>query len=207
MTNDPARLARVAHIYCLGAIPKGKYKGAVVFLFINYQACIRYAQVKMFDENNHTTATTALHTMNLGERWTAWAKAYGDQESKQDCLFGAHLLSVYPDHVVFVVEAPKTAIMATLALGLPEHSTALWVATGGAGNLTAARCEALKGRSVVLVPDLDQQEEWTRKATSLAQAIGAKIKVSTLLTEQRANLGPKADLADLLSMRQHTRDR
>lgn len=207
MTNDPARLARVAHIYCLGAIPKGKYKGAVVFLFINYQACIRYAQVKMFDENNHTTATTALHTMNLGERWTAWAKAYGDQESKQDCLFGAHLLSVYPDHAVFVVEAPKTAIMATLALGLPEHSTALWVATGGAGNLTAARCEALKGRSVVLVPDLDQQEEWTRKATSLAQAIGAKIKVSTLLTEQRANLGPKADLADLLSMRQHTRDR
>ena len=41
----------------------------------------------------------------------------------------------------------------------------------------------------------------------LGTVLYRKIKVSTLLTEQRANLGPKADLADLLSMRQHTRDR
>ena len=202
MTNDPERLARVATIYCLGAIPEGRHKGAAVFLFINHQARIRYAQVKTFDDGNHTTATTALHAINNGDRWKAWAKAYSDQDAKQDCLFGAHLLPVYPGHAVFVVEAPKTAIMATLALGLPEHSEALWVATGGAGNLTAARCEALKGRNVVLVPDLDQQDEWTKKATSLAQAIGAKIKVSTMLTERRASLGPKADLADLLAMRQ-----
>jgi hypothetical protein len=95
--------------------------------------------------------------------------------------------------------------MATLALGLPEHSQALWVATGGAGNLTAARCEPLRNRNVVLVPDLDQQDAWTKTAATLAQAIGAKIKVSTMLTERRASLGPKADLADLLAMRQNKR--
>lgn len=202
MTNDLGRLDRIAALYGLGAIISGKYNGAAVFVFIDDKVRIRYAQVKMFDKDNHTTATTALHSINNGDRWEAWAKAYGAQDAKQDCLFGAHLLTAYEANTIFVVEAPKTAIMATLALGLPEHSQALWVATGGAGNLTAARCEPLRNRNVVLVPDLDQQEEWTKKAPSLAQAIGAKIKVSTMLTERRAHLGPKADLADLLAMRQ-----
>lgn len=207
MSNDMSRLERIAALYALGAITGGKYSGAAVFVFISSDIRIRYAQVKLFDQDNHTTETTALHSITKDPRWQAWAKAYGDQDTKQDCLFGAHLLPAYPDHAVFIVEAPKTAIMATLALGLPEHSKAVWVATGGAGNLTINRCKPLKGRNVVLVPDLDQHAAWTHVADRLANELSARVRVSSMLVDRQANLGPKADLADLLSMRRQSKAR
>jgi hypothetical protein len=203
-TNNRQRLQYIAHRYGLGAIRDGAYAGAVVFCFIDHKINVRYAQVKLFDDHNHTTKTTALHTITKAPEWREWAKSYNNQYSKQDCFFGAHLLTAYPDLPVFVVEAPKTAIIATLTLGVPEELGALWIATGGAGMLTISRSEPLRGRNVVLVPDTDANFVWEQKAWEIARflnnstPIKTKIKVSTMLKDRRTKLGPKADLADLI---------
>lgn len=70
------------------------------------------------------------------------------------CLFGEHLLSKYPDRVVCLVEAEKTAC---ICAGLvPDY---IWVATGGKSQL-GDKLNVLKNRDVVVYPDVDAYEEW-----------------------------------------------
>jgi hypothetical protein len=70
--------------------------------------------------------------------------------------------------------------------------------------LTISRSEPLRGRNIILVPDTDANFVWEQKAWEIARflnnstPIKTKIKVSAMLKDRRAKLGPKADLADLI---------
>jgi hypothetical protein len=70
------------------------------------------------------------------------------------CFFGEHLLASFPPGArVQVVESAKTALVCAV-----EDPGGIWIATGGKGNLgegDVRRWEALKGRTVVLHPDLE----------------------------------------------------
>ena len=209
--TPPETLSAVASLYELGAITQGPNAGAVVFLFRNHKKQPRYAQVKGFDENNRGTFIGALHkdptitklaSEANADPWAAvvadWLPHYTEQETKQDCLFGAHLLEEYPEAICCLVEAPKTAIYASLILGTPNQTQMLYLATGGAGMFTAERCKPLKGRKVILFPDIDQHEAWDKKGKQLAQQLNWKLKTSTLVLDHLEQIGPKGDLADLL---------
>ena len=209
--TPPETLTAVANLYGLGAITQGPNAGAVVFLFRNHKKQPRYAQVKGFDEQNHGTFIGALHldptitklAKNAdNDPWAAvvaeWLPSYTEQETKQDCLFGAHLLDEYPEATCCLVEAPKTAIYASLILGTPNKTNMLYLATGGAGMLTAERCEPLKGRNVVLFPDIDQHDAWEKRGNEIARKLNWKLKTSTLVLDHQEQIGPKGDLADLL---------
>ncbi|MBK8243266.1 MAG: hypothetical protein IPK88_07565 [Saprospiraceae bacterium] len=80
-----------------------------------------------------------------------------DFELRQ-CLFGEYLL-FDKSKPVAIVESEKTAIIASVYF--PQF---IWLATGGLENLTYGRCKVLKGRKVILFPDLNGYENWTRKA-------------------------------------------
>lgn len=70
------------------------------------------------------------------------------------CLFGEHLLNIYPDKVVAVVEAEKTALICS---GIyPEY---VWLATGGRSQLSIDKMNVLAGRTVVMFPDTDTTGE------------------------------------------------
>lgn len=43
---------------------------------------------------------------------------------------------------------------------MPEY---VWLATGGKQNFKAEKCECLKGRKVILYPDLGAFEDWKTK--------------------------------------------
>lgn len=75
------------------------------------------------------------------------------------CLFGEHLLSVYPDKEVMVVESEKTALI--MSRLWPSY---LWVACGGSGNLSVDKCNAIRGRNVRLMPDNGKYNEWSNIA-------------------------------------------
>ena len=198
--------------YQLGTVLKGYMAGAVTFPFIDERNRIRAIQVKLFNESNHTTSTSFLHSIieqnlkELGKQIPEWLKTYNKNESKVTCMFGAHLLSKYPDNPVALVEAPKSAIIGTLYYGFPNKpERLLWLAVYNLSSLSYEKCLALKGRTVVLFPDLSKDgtafQLWSAKAKSLEEQLpGTRFIVSDIL-EQKASVTAKTkglDIADFL---------
>ena len=111
-------------------------------------------------------------------------------ELKQ-CLFGEHLLQKYPDKTICLVEAEKTAIICSGFM--PEY---VWVAVGGKSQL-GDRVEALAGRTVLAIPDVDAQESWMEK---IKERPHLNIQITDFLrvraTEE--DLANGADIADIL---------
>lgn len=113
------------------------------------------------------------------------------------------LLTAPATQPIAIVEAPKTAILCT-----PYFPQFVWLAVGALSYLNVResglqRMAPLKGRSVVLFPDLSAGSrtfaKWSRIADELREA-GFQIIVSDYL-EQRATEDEKAnglDLADYI---------
>ena len=107
------------------------------------------------------------------------------------CLYGSHLLPKYPDKIVFLVEAEKTAI-----LGSAVFPDAIWVATGGK-SLFNERVDVLEGRKIVVFPDADAYDLWKEKMLEhpwLNMQLSDYLK-NFATPEQLAN---GADVADVL---------
>ena len=111
----------------------------------------------------------------------------------EQCYFGEHLLVDDKNKPVAIVESEKTAIIASVYL--PEF---IWLACGSVNNLNQAKTRCLKGRSVVLFPDLKCFDLWNDKIPKLTNL--AIFRTSTLLrdnaTDKERDLG--LDLADFL---------
>ncbi len=73
----------------------------------------------------------------------------------RQCFFGEHLLPMFPDKCVAIVESKESALIA--AHFMPEF---VWLASGGCNGCLKNSAEALAGRDVLLVPDLDMTEKW-----------------------------------------------
>ncbi|HVI43493.1 MAG TPA: DUF6371 domain-containing protein [Chitinophaga sp.] len=187
--------------YHLGS-SNSRWPGATIFWFIDITGKVRAAQVKLFDNTGHTakyytaegdkrSCTTWLHNIlkytcdRQGTEPPDWLSSYLKQGGNYACcLFGEHLLRQEPTKPVAIVEAPATAIVASVYL--PDF---LWLATGSLSYLTAERCKALEGRHVCLFPDLSNDgkacKSWSRKAKEIAGI--ASITVSDILEEHATN--------------------
>lgn len=219
----PEDVDYVCRLYQIGTIHNGYMKGATTFPFIDEKARVRFIQVKLFDSLNHTIKTDSLSSMYERQyqskaenmpSWPArspampkWLQEYGMNDLKVSCLFGAHLLSLFPKNRIALVEAPKTAIYGSLYFGLPSGpEDLLWLAVYSRDTLTVAKCLALHGRKVYLFPDLSKDgstyQKWQGQADEIQRVVpGLRIVVSDLL-ERIANRKSRTegeDLADLLS--------
>jgi hypothetical protein len=109
-------------------------------------------------------------------------------------FFGEHLLRSDALRPVAIVEAEKTAIVASLCF--PEY---IWLATGSKQWLKPERLQRLDGRQIILYPDADGFDQWQSVATD-AQRQGLSVKASALIEnfatdQQKQN---QYDLADYL---------
>jgi Domain of unknown function (DUF6371)/Domain of unknown function (DUF6965)/Zinc beta-ribbon finger, putative len=203
---------RAIALYYLGTIQNGYRKGSITFPFIDIDSNVRAVQVKLFDENNHTTATDFLHSI-IGKHYRKlkgplpnWLGAYSNQDLKVSCLFGEHLLNKFPLNPVALVEAPKSAIVGTLYFDFPENTNKLlWLAVYNLSSLNFNKCKALKGREIILFPDLSENgrtfELWSQKAKELEKEIpGTKFIVSDLLEKNASKVDKSKglDLADYI---------
>lgn len=109
------------------------------------------------------------------------------------CLFGEHLLKIYPTKTVALVESEKTAIIGTGFM--PEY---VWVATGGKSQLSIDKLKILKGRTVSMFPDAGAFDLWSEKAKEM-QAF-CNVTVSDLAERLASEKERKAgiDIADLI---------
>ena len=158
---------------------------AVIFYQIDTEGRIRTGKVMKYDpetghrikDENTKGRITWVHSLlkysgQLPEEWTL-----------TQCLFGEHLLPLFPEKPVALVESEKTAI---ICAGLiPKF---IWLATGGKSQLNA-RLNVLKGRSITAFPDIDGYDTWCQKAAEFPE-LG--IKVADLLQKH----GTEQDRAD-----------
>jgi hypothetical protein len=208
----PDEVAKVVNLYALGTIANGYRAGAICLPFIDVNGNVRAVQVKAFDKANHTTETGFLHSMieahykKQSKPLPDWLQAYLQQEKRVSCLFGEHLLKVYPNNPIALVEAPKTAIYGALYFGLPQTPESLiWLAVYNKSSFSFDKLKVLQGRKVLVFPDLSNEgetfKEWQNKAKDFEKRlIGTRFIFSDLL-EQLATPEQKAkgaDLADVL---------
>lgn len=112
----------------------------------------------------------------------------------KQCFFGEHLLRDDSAKPAAIVEAEKTAVIASICF--PQL---VWLATGAKQNLKSERLTTFGKRKIILYPDADSFVLW-QEIAQLARLGGAAVEVSNLLEthatdEQKAN---GFDLADYL---------
>lgn len=97
----------------------------------------------------------------------------------QKCFFGEHLLKIYPDKQVAIVESEKSSVIASCIV--PDL---VWLAAGNLNGLSIEKCQVLKGRNVTLFPDLGAYEKWILKAEEIEKQYNCKLSISNLLEEE-----------------------
>ena len=113
----------------------------------------------------------------------------------QQCFFGEHLLKLYPDKTVAIVESEKSALIASAIF--PDL---VWLGAGNMNGLSIEKCQVLHSRNVILFPDLNAFDKWSEKAIQIEKDCNCKISVSTIL-EDIATPEAKAkglDVADFM---------
>jgi hypothetical protein len=189
-----------------------RWPGGCIFWYIDQQGRVRGGQIKLFDETLHTvkyvnakgekrSKTSWVHSsltyrlVKVSASLPDWLIEYNKKGEYSSCLFGLPQLLIAPiDAPIAIVEAPKTAIVCTHYM--PDF---VWLAVGALSYLNADRLASIRGRKIMLFPDLNGFEDWTRRAKDL-QAKGFQVEVSSYL-ENRATDEQRAkglDLADFL---------
>jgi hypothetical protein len=160
-------------------------KGATIFWQMDCDGNVRTGKVMQYNEDGHRKGDTSTWWMH---------KMFDDYNLKQ-CFFGEHLLKLDDDKTkpVAIVESEKTALIASVYL--PNF---IWLAGGSSTGLGVEKMRALKGRNVILYPDLGMFDDWKKKAEEYKAHY--KISVSNLLeriaTDDERKKG--LDLADYL---------
>ena len=183
---------RLFRLYNVGAT--SRMNDAAVFWQVDINGCIRTGKIMRYGNNGHRIKEDGLVNLMWAHRMKSIVDNPEDFNLVQ-CFFGEHLLSVCPDSKVLIEESEKSAVIASHYY--PQY---LWLASGGCcGCLNQTDSQALKGREVWLVPDLDAEDRWRDKLTMLrtiTPTVGIVTAISDMATpEQRA---AKLDIADFL---------
>lgn len=189
---DRARLEsptieRLMNDYALGATKDG----GIIYWQIDIKGRVRTGKVMQYNRETgkrvkDTGGVNWIHALMKKQ------KQLSDSYNLVQCLFGEHLLKVYPDKKVALVESEKSAIIASGVF--PDY---IWLATGGKSQLSIDKLNVLKGRTVIMFPDVDGYQYWQDKAKEMSFC---KVVVSDIL-EQNATekeRAAKIDIADWL---------
>lgn len=146
--------------------------------------------VKTWIENGETCELKIywIHKVLIKQK-----QLHADFKLKQ-CFFGEHLLRKEPEKIVAIVEAEKTAIIASLCF-----SEMLWLAVGAKGYLQAERLKIFANPRVLLFPDADAYSDWKEKAVR-AQRNGFDVRISNIIETHGTDAEKQSgfDLADYL---------
>lgn len=181
------------------------WPGATVFWQIDAQGNVRTGKIMLYDKDtgkrvkqpyNHISWAHSVIAKSIWNGHNTNSLPATAQFQLNQCLFGEHLLPDNTEMPVAIVESEKTAIIASAKM--PAF---IWLASGSLDGLNATKCNAIKGRNVILFPDANCYGRWALKATELQQAIpGTLFTVSKILEDMpeddHSNKG--FDLADVL---------
>ena len=185
---------RLFRLYRVGT--SRMWGGAAVFWQTDRDGNVRAGKIMGYDAETGHRIKEPFNQVS----WVHSVRKVPDFRMKQ-CLFGEHLLSdtsaAMSAKPVAVVESEKTALVA--ALFIPDF---IWLATGGMhGCFNSEAMQVLRGREVVLFPDLKATEEWRRRLPmleSFCRRATCSDMLEKIATDAQRETG--LDIADFLLM-------
>jgi hypothetical protein len=169
-------------------------EGNTVFWQVDIEGNVR--QAKVIEYNSRT----GKRNKETGA-FFAGKRILDDTEANlQQCFFGEYQIRDDSNKLktVAIVESEKTAAIASIYF--PQF---IWIATGGKYGCKWTEqsvCKVLKGRNVILFPDLNAYSDWKRKGELLSAVAECKVVVSQLIEKRATEEQRKAglDIADFL---------
>lgn len=183
--GEQATIEQLIRFECVGT--SLKHPEAVMFWQISHTGTPYTSKIMRYD----------VETLKRDKSFFAWSHTGRYNEAtheRKSCLFGSHLSTLYPDKSICITEAEKTAFICSHFM--PQFN---WMAAGNINGLTAEKLEPLKGKEIILFPDLGKgYEVWEQKANEFKHI--AKIKVSQYLKSIATpeDVANGSDLADVL---------
>lgn len=184
---DPLITEGVVFLYGLGVTKAGE----TIFYQKDRQGRYRGGKVIQYDpQTGHRVKHADFPVYWIHQSFQRKGLIPQDWKMTQ-CIFGEHFLDQYPDQILCLVEAEKTAVIC--AGFMPEYTG---LATGGKTQLNE-RLDVLRGREVIAFPDIDATDAWTEYFNSRTDL---NVTVSMLLEENATEQDreDQIDIADLL---------
>ena len=182
----------VIHKYYVGTF-KDAYGSYTCFPYIDQKMRFCKGKLMRFDPENLKRKKGDLNMSSIVRK----LKLKSDFNYSQ-VFFGEHLLCIDPRWPLAIVEAEKTAILASICKRVfPDM---VWLATGSKSWLNAERIARIgRRRRVILYPDADAFEQWSSIANA-ARREGISVDISTVIDEIGTNEEKSHgfDLADFL---------
>jgi hypothetical protein len=175
------------------------WPGACVFWQYDVTGWVRTGKIMLYNKETGKRVKQPFNHITWAH--TVIAKqvaALGDDPTYvlKQCLFGEHLLPGEPYKPVAIVESEKTAIIASALI--PQFT---WLASGSLQGLNPVKCAVLKGRNVMLFPDVNAYDKWKLKARELHAAMPDTLfMVSTVLETMASDEDRKngIDIGDVI---------
>ena len=181
------QIQAIGENYALGATKTSE----VIFWQIDIQGKVRTGKIMQY---NPDTGRRLKHESGAIDWVHNKLKKIGtlpEDFNLKQCFFGEHLLKLYPEKTVAIVESEKSALIASAVF--PDL---VWLSAGNIHGLSIEKCEVLKSRNIILFPDLNAFDKWSEKAIQIKKEYNCNITVSSLL-EDIATPEAKADGLDL----------
>lgn len=180
--------------YRIGAYSLSGRDDCTVFPSIDYEGRVCNLKVQCYDTDpqspwfGHSIKGACYW---LASMWQKEGKLPADDRFRAQCLFGEHLLPMYPARTVVLVESPKNALVGGL-----EYPQYLWVATGSKNLLKRKYLDPLRGRDVIVVPDRDAVDLWEWSLSSMRDI--TRFSISDFCRRMAPADKPKYDIADYI---------
>ncbi|MDR0746046.1 MAG: DUF6371 domain-containing protein [Mediterranea sp.] len=171
------------------------WQGSTVFWQTDAQGRVRTGKIMLY---NPATGRRIKEPHNH----ITWVHSIIHKEgyNLKQCFFGEHLLPKDSTKPIAIVESEKSALIACYYL--PQY---LWIASGGKnGCFRDENLNVLKGRNVVLFPDLGATDDWSARISTM-ERMGIAVKLFDYLEKNATPEQRKSgfDIADfLLEMKQ-----
>src|SRR5690554_1907062 len=177
--------------YALGA---ASYK-RVIFWQIDNNDNVRTGKIMQYNPHTGKRVRNEKGGINWVHNIIKKRSAVFEHYNLCQCYFGEHLLNLYPDKPVAIVEAEKTAVIGSMI-----YSDFIWLAAGNLHGLNSPKSKVLRDRYVLLYPDAGCYEKWKAKLKKISSDVHCTMEISDVVekhaTEQQLEYG--YDIADYI---------
>lgn len=185
------QIAEAANNYLLGAARNWK----VIFWQIDIDGKVRTGKIMQYNPQTGRRIKTGYGGINWVHHKLKKSNPSFSDFNLSQCYFGEHLLRLYPDKPIAIVEAEKTAVIASMI-----YHNYNWLAAGNLNGLNVEKSRILRDKTVILYPDSGCYDNWFRKAEQINHELSLHLIVSAFLehfaTPQQTQYG--YDLADYI---------
>jgi hypothetical protein len=164
------------------------WTGATIFWQIDLNGKIRTGKIMQYNPVKGNRIKEPINKIS-------WVHKNINEFNLKQCLFGEHLIKEKgsENKIIAIFESEKTAIISSVFF--PGF---ICMSVGGKEGLKAEKLSVLKGRRIILYPDIEAFDKWSEIARDFSQF--AKITVSNKLEKyaDENEKSQKLDIADYI---------